>query len=345
MIRILSPPNGSVISQLTKEQRSFIEDSAKRNAVKAESFDYLNLVADGMDKTQPSPVFFEWESDKEYDKYILSICTSNDFTSGITISAEQASAEVYNLLLGKQYFFKVQAGNESSEVFTFFTELKPPRSIHVPGLVNVRDFGGWMTSSGKWIRQGLLYRGCKMEATKSGNPPIITDDGKKVLCEQLKIKTDIDLRADSIEKYTDTVLSDYKVEYKILPCKAYEEFFLDECKQGNKAIIETLADEKIYPVYLHCWGGADRTGMIVFVLGAILGMSEEDMLLDFEYTSLAIWGVRSRNGNYIQDFKNALAVYGSSEGDWRENMMNYLRSIEITEETFENIRGIFLEEQ
>ena len=48
--------------------------------------------------------------------------------------------------------------------------------------------------------------------------------------------------------------------------------------KNNKAEIKTIfedylanADEK--PVYYHCYGGADRTGTIGFLLGAILKMS------------------------------------------------------------------------
>ena len=62
--------------------------------------------------------------------------------------------------------------------------------------------------------------------------------------------------------------------------------------QKNKAEYKTIfedylanADEK--PVYYHCYGGADRTGTIGFMLGAILGMSYSDLIIDYESTTFS----------------------------------------------------------
>ena len=40
-------------------------------------------------------------------------------------------------------------------------------------------------------------------------------------------------------------------------------------------------------VYFHCWGGADRTGTVGFLLGGLLGMSYTDLIIDFELTSFS----------------------------------------------------------
>ena len=52
-------------------------------------------------------------------------------------------------------------------------------------------------------------------------------------------------------------------------------------------VLEIFADEKNYPIYFHCAVGADRTGTIGMYLDTILGMSSEDILLNYNFTSLA----------------------------------------------------------
>lgn len=342
MIQIISPKNHSCLSSLSEVQCEFINNTYMRMNATAHSFDYLNLVAESEDRTQPVPVTVQWDSEENNNEYRLLLSDKTDLSDPQIISTSESYVHVYNLLPGRTYYFQIQSATENSIISSFNLEATNPRCMHIPGLVNVRDVGGWTTKVGKKIRQGLLYRGCKMERTKSGNPPIITDDGKRIMVEELKIKTDIDLRADSLEKLDQSELHEYGVQYKILPCRSYEEFFMDDCAEGNRKIMETLADENTYPAYIHCWGGADRTSMVIFMLGCILGMNEEDMLLDYEFTSLAIWGVRTRSGDYFDNFKKALAEYG--DGHWCENVIRYMYSIGVTDAVMDKIRKIFLSE-
>ena len=57
-----------------------------------------------------------------------------------------------------------------------------------------------------------------------------------------------------------------------------------------------FADSKEKPVYFHCWGGADRTGTVGFLLGGLLGMSYTDLIIDYELTSFSC--------NYRPHWKN-----------------------------------------
>ena len=42
--------------------------------------------------------------------------------------------------------------------------------------------------------------------------------------------------------------------------------------------IAAIADENRYPVYIHCTGGADRTGTLAFLINALLGVGEDDLI-------------------------------------------------------------------
>lgn len=342
MIQIVTPENNATVSLLTSTQKRFIEDTHLRETAQAEAFDYLNLIATKENKTDPQPVVFVWKSETDAEAFLLEISTYKDFSEKIEYRTSATKLEVYNLLAGQKYYFRVSSAKECSATSAFITEMATPRCLHIPNLINVRDAGGWQTASGKRIRQGLLYRGTKLEPNAKFTPPYATDEGKEILANQLKIKTDLDLRFDGVGVRFSSELDQYGVKYLLLPCNAYEEFFFDKCADGNRKIFEAFADENNYPIYMHCWGGADRTAMVMFFLGSILGMSEADMLLDYEFTSLAVWGVRSRNGEGIQNFMKELTKYGADSSNWQDNALAYLHSIGVTDEVMEKIREIFL---
>ncbi len=50
------------------------------------------------------------------------------------------------------------------------------------------------------------------------------------------------------------------------------QWIIDELKAGK-------------PVFYHCQNGADRTGTLGFLIGALLGMSEGDLAKDYELTT------------------------------------------------------------
>ena len=75
----------------------------------------------------------------------------------------------------------------------------------------------------------------------------------------------------------------------------YTSVFSESGVNGIRTFFETLADKSMYPLYGHCWGGADRAGTLFFLLENLLGVPYKDAILDYELTSLSIWRTRTRN--------------------------------------------------
>ena len=128
---------------------------------------------------------------------------------------------------------------------------------------------------------------------------------------RLGIKTELDMRGEAIGKVDVTCAEVYGVKRVFIPCVPYGEVFEPENRKSVENFFKTLANPKNYPIYFHCWGGADRTGTFAYILGAFLGMSEKDLILDYEFTSLSVWGTRTRN--YIE-FKKFLEKFNSLPG-------------------------------
>ena len=93
---------------------------------------------------------------------------------------------------------------------------------------------------------------------------------------------------------------------------------------------------------MHCAGGGDRTGTIAFLLGAMLGMDYNDLINDYEYSNLSVSGERCRFSKVWKAFEEKLNEYAPGE-PVRNQVVNYLKSCGITQETQNKIAEILTE--
>ena len=109
--------------------------------------------------------------------------------------------------------------------------------------------------------------------------------------------------------------------------------------------MEFLADESNYPVYVHCMGGADRTGMIALYLRALLGEEDEEIHRDYELTALSTYaagaaeganGFRRRDSSYYVEFLQMLDAYAPGE-PLKVQVRAFLRACGVTEQILERI--------
>ncbi len=176
------------------------------------------------------------------------------------------------------------------------------RWIHVPGARNVRDIGGWTG-----LREGRVYRGT--ELNEVGNHKLkIGAAGKKILLKDLGIRTDLDFRALD-EKSRGNCVTNSALGAGVRLVDAVIRPYMRMYDQTNEyaAVLRLFADEKNYPVYMHCWGGADRTGTVAFILEGLCGASEADLAIDYELTSFAIFGLRTRMNRGTATFADVMA--------------------------------------
>lgn len=325
MIRLKKPENGEVISLLTETQRNWL--ASCRSQKNADEIDYLDLKKGTNDDCSfPKTVHFAWEGEA-----VLQISENECFDECLSFSGN-GFCDVNNLKCGTKYVWRVVRENDCSEVRSFETEDCYPRMIRIDGLTNVRDCGGRKTVDGKRIRQGMLYRGSEMNSHVE-----ITEKGLRTMRETLKIKSVLDLRSSS-----ETVEDVYGGNYKNIPAVPYSEWFAKP--ELSKAIFEFLCDEANYPVYFHCWGGADRTGTAAFLLEALLGYAYEDLIDDYEITTLSIWGARSRNSEGL--CKPFLEEFNRLEGNTSaEKAEHHFLSCGVTKESIERFKRFMAEEK
>lgn len=321
MTKLLHPENMAIVELRTDCQKNFT------GGQNVGEIDWMNLKrGEGEDCTFPKKAAFSWESDREGSVFELS--ENEDFSDAVSMQVAGNSVQIGNLKANQKYFWRV----DGCAPHTFSTEDAAPRWLEVEGLSNVRDMGAWKTMDGRSVRQGLIYRGSEMDTHHT-----ITAAGVRTLHDELGIRTDLDLRGEAVDKVFESPMGK-DVAFLLIPVKAYGVACEEENKYVYKELFDVLADENNYPIYYHCWGGADRTGTLAFLMEAVLGVSEEDMYMDYELTSLSIWKDRSRKSDHFKSFMAALDTYGTEESSIHEKTVRFLKSCGITDETLDRLR-------
>ena len=150
----------------------------------------VDQYATGEDIYAPVQVDLSWSCVGDPLYYNIKVAKDNAFTEPIKFVTDIPSITLENLQVATTYYWQVSARYDSrivkSEIFSFSTAASQPRTVYVQGVSNTRDLGGWMTESGKRVRQGLLYRGGKLDD--------VTETGIKQITAALDIRTDLDLR-------------------------------------------------------------------------------------------------------------------------------------------------------
>jgi hypothetical protein len=305
-IQLLTPKGNSRTGNIkvcqNPEQPQTESNRSAQSTATAICWNALEEVSE--DWSIPLPISFSWKSISTVPgktAYDLFIAMSKNFTNPLVReNLSEPFCNIWNLHIDTRYYWKVTAMNAGriiakSPIRTFRTHAALPRWIYVPGMTNVRDIGGWRLPGNRLIRQGLIYRSSEMNSHVN-----ITEEGKRVLVNELKIRTDLDLRGSDEE--TRPVFNRAAVNWINIPIGPYADIDMDIYHDKYRDIFKIFADSSNYPIIFHCWGGCDRSGTVAFLLHALLGLDTDSLVQDYELSSLTIWGERSHLSEQFQAF-------------------------------------------
>ena len=210
----------------------------------------------------------------------------------LSVSAGDQSIDVYNLIPNRTYNWKVvdDATTDIVESGQFKTT-GHVRMLKIDGIFNVRDMGGWIGLGGKPIKYGKLIRGSRLNINNSSTK-IITPAGIAEL-RRLGIRAELDMRNSS---------NAANAQFSFLASSAADDIPIYNVENAYNSRIATFANapqsieginkliewyKQDRPVYMHCSVGADRTGTVAFLVGALCGMSEDALCREFELTSFS----------------------------------------------------------
>lgn len=229
------------------------------------------------------------------------VSKSPTFAKQLSFAAEGDSTMIYNLVPQTVYWYKVldASGKEVSD--GIFKTLGRLRMIKSDIVSNVRDLGGWLCrdDDGNVIGQldyGKLIRSATL-SSKDRSIVVLDQDDKDVFLNTLGVNAEIDLTSTSkgssplgsSVKYNSFALNAYMYQmtntyYNKSKKQVYSgsyHYIMAKCiNQINTNLKNGRCSD------IHCTWGADRTGTLIMLLEAICGVSEVDLVTDWELTSL-----------------------------------------------------------
>ena len=240
---------------------------------------------------------------------------------------------------------------------TFRTEDAFPRQLHWAGVKNVRDLGGRPARGGRRVRQGLVYRSggfesCTEEEVTNASGKVIDyiypmgrrtikPEGVRAATVQCGVKTDLDLRWDEECKGLAASALGKGVKLVHVPFFAYEHLAGENGRKAFKKAFAVFLDESNYPIDFHGIAGADRTGTLAFVLNALLGVEEDELVRDWEVSAFS---TQMPNFTHERRFRKLLSVFDKYPGATLcERVEGFVLDCGFPKSAIDKFRGIMIE--
>jgi protein-tyrosine phosphatase len=164
------------------------------------------------------------------------------------------------------------------------------RHIRVDGTYNLRDVGGYPTHAGGSVAWRTLFRSDSLHR--------LDRQGAAGLAA-LDLRTIVDLRADiEVERAPSAVaglparivraplVRDPTVLPPLTDLGAEYRYMIDECGDSIGAAVRELCAPGALPALVHCAAGQDRTGIVVALVLAVLGVPDELIEADYSLSSV-----------------------------------------------------------
>lgn len=176
------------------------------------------------------------------------------------------------------------------------------RHILLEGAVNFRDLGGYRTTDGRAVRWRSFFRADGLSH--------LTRPDRSVV-RRLGIATVIDLRSRAEVDVGRFPVEEIPVGFHHLPLVTelpgadqfrqgpsfFATHYQEIARQSGAHIaraVEIVAETRSHPVIVHCAAGKDRTGVLVAVLLALLGVPDETIAEDYALSAKAMDALRER---------------------------------------------------
>ncbi|MBO4768026.1 MAG: tyrosine-protein phosphatase [Bacteroidales bacterium] len=319
----------------------------------------------------PKPVPISWTSVVTGEKTVYIYNNSARTDEELHVTSTGNSANVYNLIPGRTYYYTVKSGNTNLAEGAFMTSgrrrmLKISDSYNQNHANNCRDLGGQTTSNGKTIKYGKIFRGTNMDQTYLAETNGFNPE-QDILLNYMKIQLDVDLRVKS--NYSETSLTCSNGGNNMCNALQFDDINVgnintyightqEEYGSGNNGGLTSRnmgytlsrimnAVHNGVNVYIHCMVGADRTGFTCLMLEAILGVPLERCDMDYEMTSFSTVGIRPRpdsgSGNYYYRIGVNQITSQTTGSTFQQKAVNYVKSLGVSEALITQFQNDMLE--
>jgi protein-tyrosine phosphatase len=176
--------------------------------------------------------------------------------------------------------------------------------VALEGALNWRDLGGYPAADGHLTRWGRVYRSDGLDQLTDADLDLIADLGIKLVID-FRVDREVDenpsrlpehpelrrqrlpIGGDEVEgrSVLETILAgDLKV-YTVEEMAQVYERLLEDFASSFGEVLTHAADPVNHPMVFHCTAGKDRTGLMAMLLLGALGVSDDDIVADYELTT------------------------------------------------------------
>ncbi|HMN62195.1 MAG TPA: tyrosine-protein phosphatase, partial [Anaerolinea sp.] len=131
--------------------------------------------------------------------------------------------------------------------------------------------------------------------------------------------------------------------WQLCPLYAYRDIFYPAGMESIRRAFHVLSDSARYPVLIHCWAGADRTGTLAFLVNGVLGVALDDLIHDYELTSLSRAGLRLHTDQSFQEILQGLKAYAVKGDTLQERIRAYLLAAGVSPAELHSLAEILVE--
>ena len=162
----------------------------------------------------------------------------------------------------------------------------PRRRFELPGVLNLRDAGGYPVQGGGSVRWRTLFRSDALHRLDAAGLAAIVGLG---------VRTVIDLRTDAEAQIAPSPVRGRRTHVSLLagdlqdlPLELSDiyRYIIDECGGQIGAAVAAVATEDGLPALVHCSAGKDRTGIVIALILAVLGVPDELIAADYALSAL-----------------------------------------------------------
>lgn len=232
-------------------------------------------------------------------------------------SGTDTPIKIWNLIPNKTYTYKVKDANGDVMKQGTIKTTGQLRMLHLEGVLNVRDLGGWPCYDDNnnlvgTIRYNKLFRGGQPDTSTYFNKIGVTNNDARMMTDFVKLGYQLDLRESDTDSSGDTGYkgtssnkcsrfgkdtSTNKIPWervRIVPYWAGLDYVTGADEGSNTTPLANMfiALGKIIKqlnlgksVYFNCSQGADRAGTIAIIIEALVGVNDDSLLKDWELTS------------------------------------------------------------
>jgi protein-tyrosine phosphatase len=165
----------------------------------------------------------------------------------------------------------------------------PRRRIELPGVLNLRDVGGYPVRAGGSVRWRTLLRSDSPHGLDAGGVAALAGLGIKTVVD-LRSRAEADIAPSPVAgRVTHVPLIEDLHALQELPAPdlaGVYQYVTDERGTAIAAAISELAGGDAFPALVHCTAGKDRTGVVIALVLAVLGVPDEVIAADYALSAL-----------------------------------------------------------